>query len=856
MKKKIKIILFTIIILITVSSLGIYYLNSYYLPKIIKARIIQEISNKLGVAVELKDVKFNIFKGIVLSDLSIANKKDLAPILQVERITANFLILPFFQNGKILIPSINIDSPKLDIIRYEDNKLNIQELLPVQLQSGGKQSSLPFLIYKINIYDCRVDFLDKTIPSSVTQTLKLDTVKAKIDSSGVNFNLQGALIYKKQSFGLDIYGKYKFKNKELKINFNIDKLDIMPFLGYVKDLPFTINTFFINKINSECTLIGNDLTINTNMDVANVSLAKDKTSLSDASAKLKTSLTVNITNIANFDYLINADNLVADLKDPQLPGNTKIKYANLEISPNRIDINAARVEMLQTLFEIKGNLENFSDPAINLNLKSRMDIPVAKDFIKNYYDFVNSVTAEGKAALDINVSKLTGEKDFKFQGSLGLENASLKAENIPYQINAINGPLNFDQQSISWTNLSFNLLDINFSSKAKITNFKSPSINLELTSDKINIATKINTIKENTYSIDSLNLGYYNSNLALNGNVQIKNPDDYEVDLKIQSQFDMEDLKQIKYLPQENISLIKPEGICDITGKIQGNIKNPKLLNASLNLTSSRLKLYGLSLNNLEMQLAQENQQIKIPQANCVFYDGAISANGLIDLEKENNPYAFNVATDNIDLSKLKLDTPMKDKEFEGILTAAVILSGPLTSLQDIKGNGSFLIKNGYLWEFNPLAKLGDFLFIPRYQTLVFKEAKADFNIGGRKISTDNLVLNSNVISLSCDGSIDFAGNLDFEVAPYPVNQNATEGSQQTAENTQSSNQYQGIFSEEMAKLAGISVVQVKGTIQNPKVEIKMVTKEIFNKVTEGIKGTLKKVKGVADLIFGGQDQE
>jgi hypothetical protein len=172
--------------------------------------------------------------------------------------------------------------------------------------------------------------------------------------------------------------------------------------------------------------------------------------------------------------------------------------------------------------------------------------------------------------------------------------------------------------------------------------------------------------------------------------------------------------------------------------------------------------------------------------------------------------------------------------------------------LPSLKGQGQFLIKDGYLWEFNPLKKLGDFLFIPRYQTLVFKEAKADFTIQDQKVSTDNLTLNSNIITLVCEGNMDFAGNLDFEIAPYPVTQQSQEPP--TTPETQTT-PIASILNEQMSKLAGISLVQVTGTIQNPKISMKMVTKEVVDKLKEGVTDTVKTIKGVLGSIFGGSQE-
>ncbi|MBL7132435.1 MAG: hypothetical protein ISS45_13755, partial [Candidatus Omnitrophica bacterium] len=265
--------------------------------------------------------------------------------------------------------------------------------------------------------------------------------------------------------------------------------------------------------------------------------------------------------------------------------------------------------------------------------------------------------------------------------------------------------------------------------------------------------------------------------------------------------------------------------------------KYPTLLTAIMNCSSDELKIYNYKLKNLDMQLVQENQQIKIPQYSCNFYDGTISANGLIDLEKATLPYAFKVIADNISLAKLKLDIPIKDKNLRGTLFSTIILSGQIDSLQDLKAQGEFLVRDGYLWGFNPLKKLGDFLFIPKYETLIFKEANGQFNIYNKKISLENVILSSDVLLLSCEGVIDFMGNLDLDITPKPI-----------SDITENLDEYEKFFAGIFSEAGGVVSVKITGTVQNPKFEKKIIVLQILDQIKDEV---VDKIKAFTDLIFG-----
>jgi len=863
MKKKIIIILSVILLLTVLIGIGTYYLNTYYLPQIVKAKITEEASKQLGALIEIGDIKLSLFKGIVIHNFNIRDKKDSSSILHTDRLSVSFLIFPFLKERKIIFPYIGIDGASINIIRYENNSLNIQNLIPKQVaannKNAAKKSSPPLIIYKMGVNNSSVFFLDKAVSPNMKHTLKLNYARAQLSASAANFSLQGALANETQSANVKLSGSFQFKNKELKISSQIDKFDAAAYAAYLKDLPLQIKSLTLSQINTEAALLDNKVSGKTTLDLKDASLTKEKSGISNASAKINASFDVDLKNLSALNYIVDIDGLNAAISDPQIPQGTSIENASLQISPNSADIKQLKIKALNTSADIKGKLENFLDPVFSFNVQSSVDITTAKEFLKNYISIDDSISADGKADINVDVAKTKDKKDLSFKGSLNLTDASLKAKGTPYEIKAVNGLIDFDEKKASWSDLSFNFMDNSFKSKAEITNFTSPSVNIELDSDKIDISAKINSAQQNNFNIEYLKGVFYNSKLDLSGSLSIKGQNNIYADLKIQSQVELGDLLQMPYLPTKDISQINPQGLLKIDANVKGNLKDVKSLSGAVNLASDELKFYGLSLKEIALSLAEENQQLKISNSTAKFYDGTISINGIAELNEENNPFIMNISLQDTDLSLLKSDTPMKDKELEGILTAVVDLNGQIDAnpLASLKGKGQFLIKDGYLWEFSPLKKLGDFLFIPSYETLVFKKASADFTIADQKVSTDNLTLDSNIISLACEGTIDFAGNLNFEIAPYPKQEETQKSEEEETQESEETaiDSLNNKINDRMVKLAGVSIIQVTGTIQNPKVGMKMVTKEVVDKLKEGVKGTVDTVKDVFGMIFGGNQE-
>ena len=620
-------ILFFLILIILVLALpvtiGLRYLNTTYLPNVIKTKIVQQAAEKLDIEIQIKDIEFDIFKGIVLNEVNVSSKKDPTTAFQIERLSATFLILPIFNQKKIIFPSVSIYSPKFEIIRNQGNNFNFQEFIPSNLKTAAGSSPYALLVYKIDIFDAEVDLRDKTIQPQIQQNLKLDSSGVQIYPWGIDFRMAGKAISGNQTSALNLSGTFKYETSEFKISSQLSKLDILPFLVYFKNLPIDIKTLMLNDLESEITIKDKVLSIAAEADMANghlishTNLVKDETLITNASARIKAIFVSNLEDVSRSTFAFYIDKLKAKLIYPQIPDKVNILYAKLNILPDKVEILNSLVNTLKTTFQIKGKLENFSNLKFDIKLQSGIDLPTAKDFARTYFDFINPFIVEGNANLSLNLVKHGSEKDLEFTGAVELDSANLKTLFSPYELNAVKGTINFQRDEIEWSNLSFTLLDKLFYSKASISNLSSPLINIEFYSDKLNLRTKLISKQNNSFDIEYLNSSYADSKIDLSGTLEIEDSDNYYVDFNIDSLLELRDLKQIEFLPQELLSKIDPKGKCKIIGVAKGNIKNPEKLNSVLSLDIEELIAYGLKFDDLKMQIAQENQQIKIPQSDC-----------------------------------------------------------------------------------------------------------------------------------------------------------------------------------------------------------------------------------------------
>lgn len=927
MKRKISIILIAVLVLVALFASGLYYLNTFYLPKKIKVEIEGDLSKALNAKVELGGIKLSLIRGVVLEKIKISEINSKTPTLEIDSVSTHLLLIPSFREKIFVIRSINIIRPRLDIVRLPDNTLNLAKFLPNQSQTRIP-AVLPFVISSVNIHDAQIIFTDKTTSPNFKQTIHLKTVLARLLPTGINFSLKGELIDKKNTVPVELSGDYSLIDKKFKLNSKIKGLNVLNYSTYLKTLPVDISKLVLNNIEAECSYKANILLVKLNTDTKDAILKYDNISLSGISLKINTLFTINFADLSKIDYKVNsleitskinkidasnykleqknlplklislvfndvkADcllkennlsinlsantkeanlkqdknslvNLSAkidalinlDLKDltklnykvniddasgilvtAQLPEKIKIELAKLEISPDLALIKEVKAKILESPLSITGKVTDFSNIKYNLAIKiSDLNLALAKNIIKGYAPALSSVELSGTANTDITISKVD---TLDLKGTLDLKDSSIEQKGLPYKINSINGLVNFDMYNLNWLNLAFNAFGIDFKSNASISNFASPNIDLELISDNINFSLKANPSEKNIYDISTFKCKLYNSQLNGSGTLDITNPDSYLINLSIDSTLDLKDLTEIKSIPQNILTSLNPQGKFKVTGKVKGDAKKPLELTGLFNITSDEIKVYGLSLKGVQSQIAQEEKQLKIPQATCSFYGGNISLNGLIDLEKSGFPYAIKFTADNIDLSKLKLDTQVKDQRLEGILSYTVILNGPLNSLKDLKGTAEFLIKDAYLWGLDAFKNVGTFLFPNQGDFFVFNEAKGSLSIADNKVSTDDVTITSNLLNLVCDGNIDFLGNIDLEIIPQP--------SQKPVEET---DEYKKFVTSIFDKSgAGVVSFKVTGTIQKPKVEKKFIVMKVLNKVTDQVFSNIKNISG---MIFG-----
>jgi len=145
-------------------------------------------------------------------------------------------------------------------------------------------------------------------------------------------------------------------------------------------------------------------------------------------------------------------------------------------------------------------------------------------------------------------------------------------------------------------------------------------------------------------------------------------------------------------------------------------------------------------------------------------YDGSLAVNAVFDFNKDKPQYVAHIGARDIDIGRWKNDTEMKDKKLSGRFSANADLSGTSGEPGTLKGGGSFRISDGSFWELPVFSGLANILYIPKVNKIVFGQAQGTFTVAEMKVRTDDTKMSSPQMDLIGNGTVDFDGNLDFQV--------------------------------------------------------------------------------------------
>lgn len=213
---------------------------------------------------------------------------------------------------------------------------------------------------------------------------------------------------------------------------------------------------------------------------------------------------------------------------------------------------------------------------------------------------------------------------------------------------------------------------------------------------------------------------------------------------------------------------LKLKGVIDGKGHVHGSFKSLNGLRLRLEAKSPRLTYADtLTFEPIEADLRLESGILEILYAKAGFYGGEARATGRADLTNLVKPYfETHVFTQDTNLAKLSEKLPAVKNKFSGTLNLDLVLSGIMTDVRSFKGRGNFRVSDGQLWQtelFKRLKKVA-FVTIEGAENIIFNRADGSFTIADGGLHTEDCTLSSSLIDVHFSGRIGFDAALALNV--------------------------------------------------------------------------------------------
>lgn len=373
--KKTFLIFSILLVLLTVIAGGIIYLNKVVLPVKIKALIISSLETATEKKVSLEALEFNIFKGLVLKNLSLSDGTQ--TLLSIREASCAFLIPPLFKKN-IVIPAIRIDSPVIFLERRSNNTFEMVDLI-LNAPSQEAKGEFKVFIYKISIENGRIDFQDDTLSPAFSKSINnLDLLLRLSLPASVKFNLS-AEIAGAHPIKLQGSGEFKIPAKELIAQIKIRDFAAQEFSAYYKDSGISI-------------LEGaNDGALNLNFkdNILNAGLVMQNKGL--AVSKDKIAVKLNAETRANIKYGLIDKKLdcsgravITNARVSGLGPIDKIENITSEATFNNsgVSLEKLNADVFGVPIKAKINVRDFQAPVVQLEL-SAPDFSLQSDLAVN-----------------------------------------------------------------------------------------------------------------------------------------------------------------------------------------------------------------------------------------------------------------------------------------------------------------------------------------------------------------------------------------------------------------------------------------------------------------------------------------
>ncbi|HQP10073.1 MAG TPA: AsmA family protein [Candidatus Omnitrophota bacterium] len=436
--KIVKIIFLTLLVVCLVLFLGVFiFLKTVDLNRF-KGQITQQASKALGRDVQMKHVTFNfsVMNGMTLhlSGLSIADDSAFSSdsMLYIDSSHLGVDFLAFLLKRQILVSNIELDSPRINLVRNSDGRINVQELgvktgAPELADSKGasskdadpsiKRGEGPekgfgfgeMLIRMVRISDGTVVFTDRmTVPP---QTISAGRIKLEISNVSLNapfpFSAEASVWSNHRNIRVSGLARIDMDNQQARIDdmkIETDLADILLDRLY-KEIPASQEAGLQEKMEGEFVMNVHQMILGQN----GLLVLSSDGQLKDGKIQIKDS-PIPIKDVNARLTVTESDAEIEDLTMPLASGQVKISGRMMEYLTKQkflidLDISAVQLDELGEQIKLPAKLEG------QVQVKSKMNGQgITPEAVKASLTADGAISVKDGKVVDINILSLVLSK--------------------------------------------------------------------------------------------------------------------------------------------------------------------------------------------------------------------------------------------------------------------------------------------------------------------------------------------------------------------------------------------------------------------------------------------------------------
>jgi len=755
-----KIILISVLIAVLIISLGVIYLNNVIFPTKAKSWIIDGISAQTGKKVTLESVRINIFRGLTLKNLDIYD--DSMAVIKIKEVSCGFLIFPMLQK-RLVIPLISVSAPAVFLERYPDNTFNLEKLFtPVGAKTQDKKPGFNVSVYRISVNNANLYFQDDTLsPPLKKEIKKINSVINLSLPSSVKFKLTGQIPSQLNSV-LKASGEYRIPVQEFSAKVNLADFSPQDAEPYYRNSGLAVPK---GKIDADLGL----------------EYKKNRLAYSGK-------LSILGCRIEGLQFVKALDNISGD-----------IIFNNAGLSAEKLN---ATLGALPVQANIK--LIDYSKPVLNVNI-AQIGLDRLPEILKSGFDFDFPGSASGSASFTLNARAIPDTGAWSISGYVDTSGARLNLDRLPWAVVNLTGRIKFSPDRIDWEGLRFLVNGIQYKATGSWQNFISPRLQVVLESENIRLKASFK-VKGTEFDFSEFIGAYLNSEFSATGIVDTKNPNLPFADISGSLDLNLEDLKKIFVKAAEQLDKAKLQGMVAVDFNFKGKTDSFKNCFLQARASSPAFSAYGLKSENFSFDYTQSEGAGNITGLILPFYSGLVQGSAVINFKEPKLPYQINLILKGVRIEKFKADTPAKDQDIAGKVDADFKLNGLFDDISKLNGSGDINVSEGKLWQLNLFKGLGSLLFVRDFTNIIFTKGSCKFKVEDKLISTDNLVLRSDITDLDGKVKIGFDSTIDAYLNVHILN-----------ESVPLSGTFKDVATAIIGRAGRFGVIKITGTLKEPK---------------------------------------